>query len=95
MDMEYKDLKTHIQEHIHKWPATKDEIAEACNKMDDVSDEERMLFNDKLPDGTYNSPDEVLMALGMKEEKMEEEEMGEKGGMGEMDEDKGKKDYWE
>lgn len=52
-------LKTHI-----KYPASAQEIRKACNEMEDVYSELRKLINDKLPDRTYNSADEVLQAIG-------------------------------
>ncbi len=55
-------LLKHLREHI-KWPATKQELADACNKMSDIAEEDRETFRKNLPDGTYKDADEVAKAL--------------------------------
>jgi hypothetical protein len=57
-------IMTHINEHI-TYPATKDDIVMACDNMSDVTDEERMWVEDKLPDKMFDDPDEVRKALTM------------------------------
>lgn len=52
----------HLRTH-QKYPATKAELVEACNKLSDFSDQDKKDFTDKLPDRTYNSADEVIKAL--------------------------------
>jgi len=63
--MTLKDLETaieHVRSHM-AYPATKDELVQACNRMMDVPEEEREWFRRTLPEGTYKSPEEVLSAL--------------------------------
>lgn len=52
----------HLREHI-KWPATKQELVDACNKMSDIQEEDREMFRKTLPEGTYKDADEVIKAL--------------------------------
>lgn len=58
------NIETHLREH-QEYPATREELIETCNQLDDFSAEDKKTFMDKLPDGTYNSAEEVMMALGM------------------------------
>lgn len=65
-----KDLKnaiSHLKTHI-EYPATRQELVEACNQMSDFSEEDKMWFEQNLPDGTYDSAGEVMEALGIKEQ---------------------------
>ncbi|OGG24586.1 hypothetical protein A3A79_05380 [Candidatus Gottesmanbacteria bacterium RIFCSPLOWO2_01_FULL_43_11b] len=55
----------HLKTHIGKWPATKAELVAACNALSDFTPEDKAEFESKLPDGTYNSADDVMRALGM------------------------------
>lgn len=65
LDEETKtELMKHIHEHVN-YPATKEELVMACNKMDHISQEGKNWFSENLPDGTYNNADEVMKALGM------------------------------
>jgi hypothetical protein len=67
MDMdqtEMKELMSHLQNHI-MYPASKRTIIESCNKMEHVPVSTRRWVEDKLPEGTYMSADEVVMKLGM------------------------------
>ena len=57
------ELMTHIREHIEKWPATKQDIISACNRMGHIDTEERKMFIEMLPEGTYNTPDDVFKAM--------------------------------
>lgn len=53
----------HIKNHI-EYPATADELKMACQEMAELGDKEKEWIKTHLPDSTYNSPDEVLRALG-------------------------------
>lgn len=68
-----KDVKkviTHLNEH-QDFPATKQELVEACNnlEMDGVTPEDKKWFEDHLPEGTYQSSDDVIRALGWQQPK--------------------------
>ena len=52
----------HIKRHI-SYPATKRQAVEACNNMMDVPAEDREWFSKNLPDRTYNSAQDLLVAL--------------------------------
>jgi hypothetical protein len=56
----------HLRTHI-TYPATSEELKVACNNMEDVPEALRKEFLDKLPEGTYNSADEVMAAVGWNE----------------------------
>ena len=56
--------KDHLKTHIDKWPATKMELIAACNNLSDFTSEDKVEFETKLPDGTYNTPEAVMKALG-------------------------------
>ena len=53
-------LKTH-----QKYPATKADLVAECDNLSDFSQEDKKEFTDKLPEGTYNSAEEVTKALGL------------------------------
>lgn len=53
-------LKTH-----QKYPATKAELVAECNNLSDFSEEDKKEFLDKLPEGNYESAEDVIKALGM------------------------------
>ena len=57
-----KGVIKHLREH-QEYPATKEEMVEECDGLSDFSDEDKEWFTDNLPDGTYNSADEVIKAL--------------------------------
>lgn len=57
-------MKMHIREHLD-YPATKQELVQACNMMSDVPPADREWFNEHLPEGTYNSPEDVIVKLGL------------------------------
>ncbi len=61
---EMKELMNHLQNHV-MYPASKRTIVESCNKMEHVPVETRKWAEQKLPEGTYMSADEVVMKLGM------------------------------
>lgn len=52
-------LKTH-----QTYPATKADLVAECDSLSDFSEEDKKEFTDKLPEGTYNSAEEVTKALG-------------------------------
>ncbi|OGE08320.1 hypothetical protein A3A60_03965 [Candidatus Curtissbacteria bacterium RIFCSPLOWO2_01_FULL_42_26] len=53
-------LKTH-----QKYPATKADLVTECDNLSDFSEEDKEEFTQKLPEGTYNSAEEVTKALGL------------------------------
>lgn len=55
------DVMMHL-DHVD-YPATKQELVEACNNMDDVTDEDRKWFIENLPARTFKNADEVKEAL--------------------------------
>lgn len=54
----------HLKNH-QKYPATKAELVAECDNLSDFSEEDKKEFSEKLPEGTYNSAEEVAAALGM------------------------------
>ncbi len=54
----------HLRMH-QKYPATKAELVTECNNLSDFDSEDKKWFMDNLPEGTYNSAEEVMTALGM------------------------------
>lgn len=52
-------LKTHQQ-----YPATKAQLVAECDNLSDFSEDDKKEFMGKLPEGTYQSADEVIQALG-------------------------------
>lgn len=58
------NITKHLNDH-QKYPAGKDELVAECDHLSDFSQEDKDWFNKTLPQGTYNSAREVLMALGM------------------------------
>jgi hypothetical protein len=55
-------LKAHAADHI-KYPATRAEILAACAQTPEFSAGEQKWIEQNLPEGTYNSQDDVLRAL--------------------------------
>ena len=55
--------KDHLKTH-QKYPATKVELVAECNNLSDFSDADKKEFMEKLPEGTYNSAEDVMKALG-------------------------------
>jgi len=53
-------LKTH-----QTYPATKADLVAACNNLSDFSEEDKKSFSQNLPEGTYNTAEDVMKALGM------------------------------
>ena len=56
----------HLRDH-QTYPATKADLVAACNSLSDFSEEDKREFENKLPEGTYNSAEEVMTALGLQE----------------------------
>lgn len=54
----------HLREHA-TYPASKAELVAHCNNLSDFSEEDKKEFAEKLPEGTYNSADDVVKALGL------------------------------
>lgn len=54
----------HLKNH-QKYPATKEDLAKECDNLSDFSEDDKKWFLENLPEGTYNSADEVITALGM------------------------------
>ena len=55
-------LKAHANSHI-TYPATRAQILEACAKTTEFTEGEKKWIADTLPEGTYNSSEDVLKAL--------------------------------
>ena len=53
-------LKTH-----QTYPATKADLVAECDNLSDFSEEDKKEFGEKLAEGTYNSADDVVAALGL------------------------------
>ncbi len=65
-----RDIKNaidHLRQH-QAFPATREELIRECNNLSDFSDEDKLWFEEHLPEGTYNSVDDVIKALGWSEE---------------------------
>ena len=56
----------HLRDH-QTYPATKADLVAACNSLSDFSEEDKKEFESSLPEGTYNSAEEVMEALGLQE----------------------------
>jgi len=57
----------HLKNH-QKYPATKTDLVKECDDLSDFSDEDKKWFKENLPEKTYESADEVIMALNLKED---------------------------
>jgi len=64
-----KNAMKHLREH-QSYPATKEELVLTCNSLADFSGDDKQWFSENLPEGTYNSAEEVMKALGMSGQKM-------------------------
>ncbi|QQG48197.1 MAG: DUF2795 domain-containing protein [archaeon] len=61
-------LKEKYTAHIGsdvEYPASCDQIVNACNNMSEFSSEEKAWFSEALPHGTYASPADVNKAVGI------------------------------
>ena len=54
----------HFKSH-QKYPASKADLLAECDGLTDFSAEDKKWFTDNLPEGTYNSADEVTKALNL------------------------------
>ncbi len=52
----------HIKNDIN-YPASKQDIMQACSGFSEVSQAERNWFDNTLPDRTYNNANEVVQAI--------------------------------
>ncbi|MDA4131089.1 MAG: DUF2795 domain-containing protein [Thaumarchaeota archaeon] len=52
----------HIKNHID-YPATKQQVVEACNNMSDVPSDDKEWVSKSLPEQTYGGPEDVVNAL--------------------------------
>ena len=57
-----EEVMSHLKDH-QKYPATKEELGAACGNLSDFSEEDKKEFAEKLPDGSYNSAEDVINAL--------------------------------
>lgn len=55
------DGKDEVMKHLDhvQYPATKQQLVEACNNMDHVSEEDKKWLTENLPARTFNSAQEV------------------------------------
>ena len=58
-----KKVGQHLRDH-QQYPASRAELLASCKGLSDFSAGEKRWFADHLPEGTYQSADEVLKALG-------------------------------
>lgn len=54
----------HLKNH-QKYPADRAALMAECDNLSDFSAEDKKWFADHLPEGMYNSADEVTKALGL------------------------------
>jgi hypothetical protein len=57
-----KKTAMHLSQH-QTYPATRAQLLASCKNLVDFSDAEKGWFADHLPEGTYNSADEVMKVL--------------------------------
>lgn len=55
----------HLMEH-QSYPATKAELVKECNELSDFSPADKEWFMNNLPEGIYNSAEDVISTLGLK-----------------------------
>jgi len=60
---EHVKMRNHITKSV-KYPATKEEIVTVFKGLHDVKTDDRKWFEETLPDKTYDSPEDVMKALG-------------------------------
>lgn len=58
-----QDVMAHL-DHV-TYPATKADLEAACEKMSDIGEEDKKWFMENLPEGTYDSAEEVRQAMAM------------------------------
>lgn len=59
-----EEVIKHIENDI-AFPATKDEMVEACDEMSDVPRADKQWFIESLPPGLYENAGEVKQALNL------------------------------
>lgn len=62
--------KENVMGHLkndQKFPATREELLEECNHLSDFTKDDKEWFMKSLPDGTYNSAEEVMAAIGIQQ----------------------------
>jgi len=67
-----KDVKNavkHLREH-QKYPATKANLVATCNELSDFSADDKKWFESHIPEGKYNSAEDIMQALGMNQAAM-------------------------
>jgi len=52
----------HIKNHV-KYPASRQQVVEACNNMSDVPSQDKDWVSKSLPEQTYRAPEDVVNAL--------------------------------
>lgn len=64
--MDTKNMMDHLRSH-QSYPATKTELVAECDNLSDFSQKDKEWFKKALPEGTYNSAEEVVKTLGIGE----------------------------
>ncbi|EKD57127.1 MAG: hypothetical protein ACD_57C00401G0007 [uncultured bacterium] len=59
-----KGAISHLKDH-QMYPATRDDLIAECNGLSDFSKEDKMWFEEHLPEGNYASANQVISALGL------------------------------
>ena len=54
----------HLKDH-QIYPANKADLIASCNELSDFSESDKKWFSKNLPDGKYNSANEVIKALDL------------------------------
>ncbi len=62
--MDKANMISHIKNHI-SYPIAKSEMVKACNNMSDIQADDKTWFTKTLPEGNYESADDVISALGL------------------------------
>ncbi len=58
----FKDALNHIKNDV-SYPASKADIMRACSGFSEVSQDDRDWFELNIPDRTFETPEEVIIAL--------------------------------
>src|SRR6185295_10600628 len=56
-------MRDHIRKSV-KYPATKDSLVRTFKRLHDIKPGDRKWFEETLPNKTYETPDDVMTALG-------------------------------
>lgn len=59
-----EDTIDHLKKH-QSYPATKEDLVEACEGLSHFSDEDKKWFTNHLAEKTYKSADDVIKTLGL------------------------------